>query len=104
MNGPNDLIFFLKYSPQANTLKEPFYIALPLAYVCSLPFCNGGFLMQMLYSFSSPVRATRSSLRVRPELNLIIIYVTDCGTFEVHPSSGLPDCSHLPVTSVQILF
>jgi len=59
--------------------------------------------MPMLHSSSTPVRATRSSLRDRPELNLTIIYVTDCGTFKDHPSSGLQDCSHLPVTSVQIL-
>jgi hypothetical protein len=60
--------------------------------------------MPLLHSFSSPVRATLSSLCDRLELNLIIIYVTDGGTFKDHPSSGLQDYSHLPVTSVSILF
>jgi len=60
--------------------------------------------MPMLHSFSSPVRATRSPFRDRPELNLTITYVTDCGTSKDHPSSGLQDGSHLPVASVQILF
>lgn len=51
--------------------------------------------MPMLHSFSSPVRPPRSFLRDRTELNLTIIYVTDCGPFKDHPSSGLQDCLHL---------
>jgi hypothetical protein len=41
--------------------------------------------MSMLHSISSPVRARLSSLRDRPELNLIIIYFRECGTFKDHP-------------------